>query len=867
VTTNNNDGYRRPFWRSPLELPPDSPLARAVDEAVKAFKHDDIAGGDEAYRKAVGLAVWEPTIARRLAADHVAQLSNHRQWTLAAKRADEYLGKADPYAVALKVASAVAYSGVGYHDRAETLARQVRADVADRLAALPVVEDALLHRVEAWTAMNRHDLAAAQRHLQVASGMFLEAGDIAGTEAIQTDLQMLEQLAGRHGLLSNVDNIGKALWDALALKRDQRYDEAIKRLTPLLSTAGLDPTIRIRVLTQLVVLYRMTRQFDEADALRQPLVDAAAESADPEKEIGTIRRLWEVDEPGPFPPPRPDVPDGLIEFDEQGQPQARGDLAAERAMAELAEWHLRVGEWEVTVGRRDMNVRSQAWQSAIGHLRKAIAYAAAPWLVEIRVAALRLLGDAFDMGKRKDQAVRCWHKAHALENEIAGKQDDDRIRAQMLHAVRSEFDELIDSAVRAMKVDPAAAALIVTAIEASRGVTEGLPDLGDVDDAYRWTTSVGESLPKSQLAWMIHPADSRIHHILLGRGLFYYDSVPASRSELSKRIESLTQCWRSDHLFQLSVKSGAFRTLLDEVTEMMGIARVVTVIPESAQRIVLVLGGRLSDVPIAGMRLDDDLPPLGLRYALSEVPNLSCLDPLRGKARRSRRDSVLLVSPLGAEFVLPEHARWRTVLSAEHATATQLRAKLTGRRRWGQVRLNCHGHHDTKDGTRSWLQLSPEGQDGRLTAEQLQTMNLQVCSTLVLGACESGMAHRLGRHQELGFVRAGLNAGAASVVAARWRAPASVGTPILERFEGYARYLPRDVALQRARQDVCAGMATAPSEDIPADHPACWACWAVYGDSGRQTRTGLLRRTVRRLLHSRRNHGGTARLHLLRGGR
>ncbi len=191
------------------------------------------------------------------------------------------------------------------------------------------------------------------------------------------------------------------------------------------------------------------------------------------------------------------------------------------------------------------------------------------------------------------------------------------------------------------------------------------------------------------------------------------------------------------------------------------------------------------------------------------------------------------------------------MLDGEHATPARLRAALALRRH-RQVRIDSHGHHEDADPTRSWLALAPEGPDGHLRPAELQGMDLRGCGTLVLGACESGMAQRTGRDERVGFVRAAVHAGAAAVVAARWVAADAVAATVLDRFERYVRYLPRDLALQQAQLDVYRRAPGTPV-DLPAlDHPARWACWTLYGDSGWQTGAGPVRRWLRRSLDQRR---------------
>lgn len=65
---------------------------------------------------------------------------------------------------------------------------------------------------------------------------------------------------------------------------------------------------------------------------------------------------------------------------------------------------------------------------------------------------------------------------------------------------------------------------------------------------------------------------------------------------------------------------------------------------------------------------------------------------------------------------------------------------------------------------------------------------------------------------------------------------------VLDQFDRYLRYLPRDVALWRALRDACV------ATGVPdLEHPARWACWTLYGDPGWQTGADPVRRFIRRL--------------------
>ena len=219
--------------------------------------------------------------------------------------------------------------------------------------------------------------------------------------------------------------------------------------------------------------------------------------------------------------------------------------------------------------------------------------------------------------------------------------------------------------------------------------------------------------------------------------------------------------------------------------------------------------------------------PLVCRFAVSDLPCLSARPLLRRRAVGNRGSRALFVS-------------------AFETTPEDFERELA-RKDYRRVRILGHGQSDPKDASQTWLQFAGKKteRDGRIQPGRFQQAALRACGTLILGACESGMAQRVGRDERTGFVRAGLHAGAASVVAARWIAEVSVTAALLDRFEGYLRYLPRDVALQRAQLDVREGRVALEGDVPEPGHVAWWACWSLYGDSGHQVKAPILRASAR----------------------
>ena len=289
---------------------------------------------------------------------------------------------------------------------------------------------------------------------------------------------------------------------------------------------------------------------------------------------------------------------------------------------------------------------------------------------------------------------------------------------------------------------------------------------------------------------------------------------------------------------------------------MLRLDLVLPALPRHVTRLAMVPGYAMGEIPFAALPLPGATGPETLliqRYALSLLPCLSALQPLAGRSAGSRGDHGLLVTSLG-EGISPSSLASRTkmrIVQGEMATIDNVDHVLQASR-FPSVRLDCHGVFSRDSAMQSWLELAPPGPTGRLTAQRFQHFSLHGCGTLMLGACESGMTQRLGRDERLGFVRAGLAAGAAAVLAARWVAADAVAGTVLDRFQEYLRYLPRDQALQRAQLDVIENCCADRLASIPRpEHPAWWACWALYGDAGLQTRSGYPVRRIRQLVARR----------------
>ncbi|MBE8516439.1 CHAT domain-containing protein [Amycolatopsis sp. H6(2020)] len=839
------------------------PAAALVIRADEAFANGDVHEVDKAYEAAVSLVdVAEVKVA--MAADHVARLLAAGYPTRALERCEGYLARHPEQAV-LRVLLAEIASSTGDHERVRSEARVARCSELDD------ENRARLLRVEGLAAAD-DDWPAADELLATASRLFTTAGNAAGIESVE---RARELIAVRRG---DADAVAGTLATegtrptpdpvrlALALKRELRYEEALRILQEEVEKRSHDHALLFPLLHECAVLLRLTRQDSEAHQVVERLEELTTTARDPAAAREAIalvsgdgptsaqdrrfdRRLHRV---------RQLVRSGRIVEAGKLLPALRPAPESDR---DTALWHLAAGELEQA--RHQESGRREFLTEAASRFRSAVRRTDSVPLHEVRQLALRLLGRVHARLDDAEQASACWAEAHRIEEHIAERQVTDDVRIRMLLAAPDEHDERVRAAAELVaERGPEAAAGVAVAIEAARGtsilgavlpdragVVRSLPPLTDFAGAWRWLARTTRDLARSQVVWLTHATPQRVYHAIAGRDLLLQFSAGAPAVELNDAVGSLLACC-SEEFLPGAIESGEFEEALARIGALIGVAKVAETVPDHVERIAVVAGGVLSDIPLAAILIPGTAERLGHRFAMSDLPCLSARDPLRRRAYGQRGDRALRVRPPVPGLSRTAIPPGCQTLDDADATTVRLR-KAAGNHIHQRIRIDAHGAHDPDLPARSWLQLSPGGAGGRLYAEELRTMDLGSCATLVLGACESGMARRRGRDERAGFVRAGLQAGASAVVAARWDAQGYAATRVLDRFERYVRYLPRDVALQRAQLDLCSA---APAGVAALDHPARWACWTLYGDPGLQTAVGPLRRFARRVLDTMRRY-------------
>ena len=236
----------------------------------------------------------------------------------------------------------------------------------------------------------------------------------------------------------------------------------------------------------------------------------------------------------------------------------------------------------------------------------------------------------------------------------------------------------------------------------------------------------------------------------------------------------------------------------------------------AVQRVLVVAHGALGAVPFAA--LSDGALPLGESLDLAIVP--SARVAVSGMSRTSR--PIVRGVALGESSRLPYAAQEAQEVAAQwpqgvahvgsQATIANLQAEAP---QADLLHLACHAQFRADNPMFSALHLS----DGPLTVEAAERLVLKA-ATVVLSACETGVAEQGRGDEMLGLVRAFLVAGAARVVASQWPVDDATTAAFMRHF--YARMLDGASPARALRF-----AQTSMRSEQP--HPFFWSAFTLYG--------------------------------------
>jgi tetratricopeptide (TPR) repeat protein len=237
----------------------------------------------------------------------------------------------------------------------------------------------------------------------------------------------------------------------------------------------------------------------------------------------------------------------------------------------------------------------------------------------------------------------------------------------------------------------------------------------------------------------------------------------------------------------------------------------------ACRRLLVVPHGLLATVPFAAL-IGDEQEPLGARFQLALVPSARAAvrglqrPPVAALRALALGDSSRLLHAAGeAQFVAGLFPQGQALVG-EAASLPALRAAAGAA---DVLHLACHAQFRSDNPRFSALHLH----DGALTVDEAESLGLRAC-TVVLSACETGLADTRGGDEMIGLARAFLVAGASRVLASLWPVDDAVTLAFMADFYGaLGSGAAPAAALQRA-QAAC--RATHP-------HAYFWAPFTLFG--------------------------------------
>lgn len=868
-----------------LELISGTTTANKIQQAQQALERGDYDHAAELYTQILERlndSGANQDVRRAIWLEHVGVLIANEQLTRAIQQLDIYLPAAtasnDLQAV-LELNILLAESLVARNDW--DCFREILGVIRAMLDDNDLLQKALassmpqLSRLFGLDAAERGNTSQAQALLLGAKEGFAALQYTEGVQLINSDLRLLALKDGNADVLDEIldttdfNSTYEILIYARALRRDARYEAAIQVIQKRLEHY-IEPPLRFPILHELILLYQILANREMVEKLLPMLEEAVPWTSDPTESNAIVNRLSQHPSQkfscskGQSFESRLHNARALI----QQQKHSEADLELERIhkMAKsprlLAYWMLAAGELALSRGILQPHNASRYGNQALDLLNQASKLSWQYSIPEVYVESRRLIGRTYALVYTDlETAAQYWAGVSRTEELIAHRQETDMARIRYLEAAPTQNDELIEStAVRVTASNNQLfASGIIAAMEIARGATilslilpassqrlRDVPQPYEFDACLNWYAQMTMSLPNNLAVWILHNTPDAIHHGIIAKGILHWSSHEIDRFRLHKSIDKLNEYWISKTVLEnlIQTKPDLISRQIQKIARQLSIQQIISILPQKISRLAIVAGGALAEIPFAALPISEktgQVTPLVSNFAISYLPCISAYNPLADRAKKGGGNGGIIVHPPASEISQPKRRKNFKVLEGEQATISEFESRLLANA-FPIVRIDCHGTYDDESGWSSWLQLAPDSEEGRLSADRFQDLSFDNCGTLLLGACESGMAKRVGRDERLGFVRTAFAAGASSVIAARWIAEERAASFILDRFQHYLRFMLKDQALQRAQLDYIEGSKHSKSGDyfLQQAHPARWACWSLYGDANLQTNSNWI---------------------------
>lgn len=273
----------------------------------------------------------------------------------------------------------------------------------------------------------------------------------------------------------------------------------------------------------------------------------------------------------------------------------------------------------------------------------------------------------------------------------------------------------------------------------------------------------------------------------------------------------------------------AIRQMLRKLYTLL-ITPVAEHLPTQSEQLIIVPYGPLHTLPFHA--LYDGTHFLVEQFQISYLPASNLLaqaeTPTTDAASSKSFQSPLVFGYSGQghlQHALEEAKTLATILDARcyleaEATIAQLSEQAQGS---PIIHLATHGHSRLDAPNFSAVTLA----DGRFSAIDAFSLDLQDCELLTLSGCETGLALSSGGDEQMGLGRAFLASGAHSLVMSLWPVEDSATSELMQLFyQNLLRGASKVQALCDAQRALIQGTKTAHT------HPYYWAAFRLVGETG-----------------------------------
>jgi tetratricopeptide (TPR) repeat protein len=252
--------------------------------------------------------------------------------------------------------------------------------------------------------------------------------------------------------------------------------------------------------------------------------------------------------------------------------------------------------------------------------------------------------------------------------------------------------------------------------------------------------------------------------------------------------------------------------------------------------LVIVPHGPLHELPFETL-VDPAGTPVMERWSVSFAPSVSTLARARERHKEPQPKDSFLVFSSGRGLELPaaeagEVARLfgndKAAFKPTEASFESYEHLVPGAR---QLLISTTGTWVPGDQRKTYLEIlpTPDVHDSRLSVAEIAAIPL-TAELVALEACDTARGETRSTDERLDLTRAFLTAGAASVLATRWKVP---DEPATTRFllDFYRAYRQGGPGGQGLRKDQALTEARRRSRDERGDPAQIWAAWLLVGDA------------------------------------